>query len=779
VLVLPVLALLLPAPARAAEAFGDAVYYFGDIHAHTGYSADGGASDLTGCTSCGAFADFFAAARANGLDFVGMADHTNELDTLSSTNWRAQLTATLAADDPAGGFVTIPGGEIWYYDGTHALGHKTLMLFGDDATLAPITLTETRYGGNIRHRTGCATIWTWADAFVALYGDLLLVPHHPAATRPMPTDWDCHSDTYEPVVEIYSRHGNSLEDTSGYDPIGAGTTTTGLVTSALDPDGQALQMGFVGGTDEHDTRPGATCAADTVHTAHLYGGGLTAIVLDAGATFDRAAIHDALVAHHTYTTTGPRMALSIGWSSVGGDLGGLGDDFSMTEGDDLEVAVSLPADEAAYVSNIELVGPDGTWSLDSDGADTWTTIVSAGDIPAYLYARVEIDGDAWYGSTTCADGGADATEYLWSSPSWIAQVDDDLDDDGVNARDGDCDDTDPTVSPALADTWYDGIDTDCDGASDFDQDADGSELGVDCDDTDAWTGPGADEIWYDGVDEDCDGLSDFDQDGDGFELDTEGGEDCDDTDAAVNPDAAEAWYDGADADCDGLSDFDQDGDGFEALTEGGEDCDDADAAVNPLATELWYDGVDQDCDRLSDYDRDGDGFEAASTGGDDCDDTDLDIAPDMRDDTFDGVDDDCDGTDGPPVAPVAPEAVGPAATDTGSAPDDGAAAADTGAAPEPPAATDTGDPVDTGTAAAAAESGDTGSSATSAPSETTTEASSATSGDTGGAEPTTSAPAPTAVPTLPPRHRHRPALAPDGGLPLQPDGKLPRRHPRH
>ena len=39
----------------------------------------------------------------------------------------------------------------------------------------------------------------------------------------------------------------------------------------------------------------------------------------------------------------------------------------------------------------------------------------------------------------------------------------------------------------------------------------------------------ATEIWYDGVDQDCSGGSDFDQDSDGEDSDQYGGADCDDT----------------------------------------------------------------------------------------------------------------------------------------------------------------------------------------------------------------------------------------------------------
>ncbi len=283
-------------------------------------------------------------------------------------------------------------------------------------------------------------------------------------------------------------------------------------------------------------------------------------------------------------------------------------------------------------------------------------------------------------------------------PSVVVQVsveiDGDLDDDGYVVSD-DCDDTDATVNPGADDLPYDGIDSDCDGRSDYDADGDGydsaaysgddcddsnasvspgtpedgtngidddcdgaidealstedrdgdgySEADGDCDDGDATTNPGAAEAWYDGFDQDCSGGSDYDQDGDGADSDGYGGTDCDDANAAIHPGTAEVEANGVDDNCDGgvdepVSD-DGDGDGYLASVD---DCDDRDAAVNPGASEVWYDGVDQNCDGLSDYDQDGDGVTATVTGGLDCDDLDPTISPSVIE-VCDGIDNNCDG----------------------------------------------------------------------------------------------------------------------------------------
>ncbi len=125
-----------------------------------------------------------------------------------------------------------------------------------------------------------------------------------------------------------------------------------------------------------------------------------------------------------------------------------------------------------------------------------------------------------------------------------------------DGADNDCDGVADIPLPSEAPTWFADGDGDGYGSSSTSTVACTAPTGYaatddDCDDTDATVSPGATELWYDGFDQDCDGASDYDQDADGFDSSTYAGTDCDDTDPTANPDADEIGLNGIDEDCDG------------------------------------------------------------------------------------------------------------------------------------------------------------------------------------------------------------------------------------
>jgi hypothetical protein len=276
----------------------------------------------------------------------------------------------------------------------------------------------------------------------------------------------------------------------------------------------------------------------------------------------------------------------------------------------------------------------------------------------------------------------------WISQADIDARQGDVDDDGDGFPAWeDCDDDNAAINPNIEEIWYDGIDANCSGDDDFDADKDGytpdayaglTTEGIDgtgalpsgdCDDNNDAVHPSAADSWYDGIDANCDNVNDYDQDADGFTLDEyakesglQGG-DCDDNDADYSPGLSETWYDGVDSDCAGDDDFDADADGYVLdeyegqQTEGipasgrleGGDCDDSDSTFAPNAEETWYDGEDYDCAGDNDYDADADGYtpdsyaDKAGLPEGDCDDNDAEVKPSAIEVLSDPRDLDCDG----------------------------------------------------------------------------------------------------------------------------------------
>ncbi len=305
------------------------------------------------------------------------------------------------------------------------------------------------------------------------------------------------------------------------------------------------------------------------------------------------------------------------------------------------------------------VNPSGTDSF-YDGVDEdCAQQVADCDADCQAQAEFDADGDGYDSAYQQRRDGSfgddcfDHPEDSYDNPAGLSELD---------------------THPGSIETWYDGSDQDCANDDDWDQDQDGHEceelpdgagscLG-DCDDTDParYPDPSVTEVWYDGVDANCDGHSDFDQDFDDSDSEAWGGADCADEDASIFPEATEDWYDGVDQNCDRANDWDADSDGYTSLYQPdgdgvyGTDCYDqvgdsfddpgaiGPAGIYPGSVDSWYDGTDQDCDGASDYDQDGDGQDRDSDGGSDCNDRDAAIREGVLEDCSTGDDDNCDGS---------------------------------------------------------------------------------------------------------------------------------------
>ncbi len=354
--------------------------------------------------------------------------------------------------------------------------------------------------------------------------------------------------------------------------------------------------------------------------------------------------------------------------------------------DDTDADINPDADEICDEVDNDC---DGDIDDDDDSLDTSTTTSWYSDA----------DGDGYGDSAESTRACEQPSGYVSDSSDCDDANDeihpdaDEVCDEVDNDCDGDIDGDDSALS--TDETWY--ADDDGDGFGDPDQTQAACEQpsgyvsdSSDCDDSDADINPDARETWYDGIDADCDDADDYDADGDGYRAESSGGSDCDDSDENVNPSEAEVCDD-VDNDCSGDVDgddaedastwyADRDDDGYGDSTDSQQaceqpdgfvsdatDCDDAESAANPGESEIC-DEIDNDCDGDVDdddssltevsvwyIDYDGDGYGSSSysqIGCDqptgyvdndaDCDDTDASLSP-GEPEVCDEIDNDCDG----------------------------------------------------------------------------------------------------------------------------------------
>lgn len=217
------------------EKSGGLNLYWGDIHGHTELS------EFCYWPNCkpGSLDRYYTyARRASKLDFAAATDHDTDL---TDEGW--ELIKKKAAEyNCPGEFVTFSAYEwtSWVY------GHRNVYYLTDDQPF--FRCTTTGKGWDINGDTP-EDLWR---KLRALDVPIITVPHHVAVTQ-MPVNWDFHDAELEPLVEITSLWG----DFEYY-----GNPNNGRISDVLPghyvQDALALgyHLGFLGGGESHDCRPG-------------------------------------------------------------------------------------------------------------------------------------------------------------------------------------------------------------------------------------------------------------------------------------------------------------------------------------------------------------------------------------------------------------------------------------------------------------------------------------------------------------------------------------------
>lgn len=449
--------------AFAKETFNGYDYYFGDMHVHSSASKDGSSVEAGNCATpggtqrCGSLADYYTTAKANHLDFLAITDHNDGYESVYDDLVRRGLAETSAT------FVVIPGVEMSKLTSAgKKFGHHNIFVFADDnAKLSSLTLAEIGLQPSIKD---CKTdMWANAAALSTKYG-LTLEVGHGLTTTIAPTDWSCSNPAYEPVIEILDGWGDALTAPANYDnPTGSDATlSNSSADAALETYG--LKVGFIAGTDLHDTRPGEVCdrARDDT-TEHKYGGGLTMISLAAGAEFKRSAIGNELVNKRSWATSGPMIPAEAQWN-VAGVVHEIGEDIPVKSNDAVLLDVRVPVGWDGYITDVKAVGHAGNYTLSRTGIGDWAYTFTGAQLPKWLYVQVKINGSQLYGAGNCNDGpDTNYDEYEWSSPAFFsvaAVVDNDKDGYDVST---DCNDNDASIHPGATEILRDRIDQNCNG----------------------------------------------------------------------------------------------------------------------------------------------------------------------------------------------------------------------------------------------------------------------------------------------------------------------------
>jgi hypothetical protein len=339
--------------------------YWGDLHSQTFFS------DGLRCPE-----ELYAFARDEGfLDLFALSDHA---EALTDRQWE-YFTAVTNDFHRDGSFVTLVGLE-WT---SHKFGHRNVYYPGDTG---PILRPDDPEQGRLE------TLYE-----VARRESALVIPHH-SANATMGVDWSHgHDPQVERLVEIHSVWGNSECPADAGNPlpiaVWGGERSGQHVWDALN---RGYRLGFTGGGDIHDGRPG-----DELHNRQTEPGGYAGLRRQGimgvwAADLTRAAVFDALRRRAVYATTNVRVPLrfSVNGHRMGSEIRAGG-----------PRVLQVWAASECEIARVEMIrNGEVAASVEPNATEVRWDVEDGGDRPV----------DWYYARLRRADG-----QMAWSSPVWV------------------------------------------------------------------------------------------------------------------------------------------------------------------------------------------------------------------------------------------------------------------------------------------------------------------------------------------------------------------------
>ncbi len=273
--------------------------FFGELHVHTeiSYDAAGSLDEVyryardVSCLDFAAAADHMTGAAGQHGPCMHQAGSPGIFRERFDGRWKTTVDAARRYHEPER-FVTFIGFEA---DTTGPAEHRNVYFLGDepDEMVLPSFPPPRDF------------LAKWLKG-----KKVMAVPHHPAISwipgihRGGGLNMDEVPAEYQPMVEIYSKHGTD-EFLDNHRPL-RGQKKGHFVQDFLE---QGHKFGFIGGSDSHQANPGSSLIDAGPFRTLQYRSGLCCVW---ATQLTREALWEAFFARRVYATTYPRVILRFG-----------------------------------------------------------------------------------------------------------------------------------------------------------------------------------------------------------------------------------------------------------------------------------------------------------------------------------------------------------------------------------------------------------------------------------------------------------------------------------